>query len=199
MSWSSMQARAQSQSPPQPSWQHLPSHRASRCTGVRRNHRTWEPEAPYLSHCQDKVHRWVLWINPLQLHPHFKAVLVLGSYLVLETKIKLQCKKTTQVVGSRTIPRSHHQATGAAGTRRLWATGYVIIQILILFPYKNTFFHLLVGLHLLLLAGQGVPRLTAAAGESGAQAWLLLHPGNQTPGSRGAAHQRGLRRAHTWL
>lgn len=93
MSWSSMQARAQSQSPPQPSWQHLPSHRASCCTGVRRNHRTREPEAPYLSHCQDKVHRWVLWINPLQLHPHFKAVLVLGSYLVLETKIKLQCKK----------------------------------------------------------------------------------------------------------
>lgn len=61
------------------------------------------------------------------------------------------------------------------------------------------FFHLLVGLRLLLLAGQGVPGLTDAAGESGARAWLLLHPGNQAPGSRGAAQQRGLRRAHTWL
>lgn len=45
---------------------------------------------------------------------------------------------------------------GAAGTRRLWTTGYVVNQILILFPQKNTFFHLLVGLQLLLLAGQGV-------------------------------------------
>lgn len=52
----------------------------------------WELEAPYLSHRQDKVHRWVLRIDPLQLHPHFKAILVLGSYLALETKIKLQCK-----------------------------------------------------------------------------------------------------------
>jgi len=51
-----------------------------------------------------------------------------------------------------------------------------------------------VGLRLLLLAGQGVPGLTAADGESRARAWLLLHPGNQAPGSRGAAQQRGLSR-----
>lgn len=41
------------------------------------------PITTYLSHRQDKVHGWVLWINSLQLHPHFKAILVLGSYLVL--------------------------------------------------------------------------------------------------------------------
>lgn len=54
------------------------------------------------------------------------------------------------------------------------------------------------GLRFLLLAGQGVPGLMAAARESGARAWLLLHPGNH-PGSKGAAQQRGLRRAHARL
>lgn len=93
ISGSDIQESAQSLSPPRASWQHLPSHRASCRTGTRRNQGTWEPEVPYLRHCQDKVHRWVLRIDPLQLHPHFKAILVLGSYLVLETKIKLQCKK----------------------------------------------------------------------------------------------------------
>lgn len=118
-------------------------------------------KAPYLSHRQDKVHGWVLWINSLQLHPHFKAILVLGSYLVLETKIKIQCKKMADVNGSRTIPRNNHQPMGAAGSRRLWATGYVFGQIFMLFPQKkDTLLHLFVGLCLLLLSGQSVPGLT---------------------------------------
>lgn len=90
---------------------------------------TQKAKAPYLSHRQDKVHGWVLWINSLQLHPHFKPILVLGSYLVLETKMKIQCKKMADVNGSRTIPRNNHQPMGAAGPRRLWATGYVFGQI----------------------------------------------------------------------
>lgn len=36
--------------------------------------------------------------------------------------------KPTQGGGSRTHQGSNHQAMGAAGTKRLWATGYVVIQ-----------------------------------------------------------------------
>lgn len=42
--------------------------------------------------------------------------------------------KPTQGVGSRTCQGSNHQAMGAAGTKRLWATGYVVIQISTFFP-----------------------------------------------------------------
>lgn len=105
---------------------------------TRTGRKMQKAKAPYLSHRQDKIHGWVLWINSLQLHPHFKPIPVLGSYLVLETKIKIQCKKMADINWSRIIPRNNHQPMGAAGPRRLWATGYVFGQIVMHFPQKKT-------------------------------------------------------------
>lgn len=115
----------------------------------------------------------MLWVDSLQLHPHFKAILVLGSYLVLETKIKLQCKKMTDVHESRTIKLRELLGPGDCEQQVMLSAKLKFLL------HRKTPSSTSLQICVLLLAGQGVPGLTGS-GVQGLGSSCTL-------GSRGAA------------
>lgn len=100
--------------------------------------------------------------------------------------------KPTQGVGSRAKQRNNYQAMGAAGIKRLWATGNVVIQILSFSHGKKPVLHLFTDLHLLMLAEQGVPGVKAAAREVGHRPDLFAAQSRENP----PGFQEGLERLH---